>query len=60
MTIVHTVVGGTLTLTMLFWVGGWKLTLLTLLPMPLISVAMKKLGAMMHNVSMRLKKLLAR
>lgn len=49
MTIVHTVVGGTLTLTMLFWVGGWKLTLLTLLPMPLISVAMKKLGAMMHK-----------
>ena len=49
MTIVHTIVGGILALTMLFWVGGWKLTLATLLPMPLVSVAMSKLGGMLHT-----------
>lgn len=49
MTLVHTIVGGVLALAMLFWVGGWKLTLLTLVPMPLISIAMSKLGSQMHK-----------
>lgn len=48
MTLVHTMVGGVLVVTMMFIVGGWQLTLAALLPMPLITLAIRQLGRAMR------------
>ena len=48
MTLVHTLVGGVLVVTMMFIVGGWQLTLAALLPMPLITLAIRQLGRAMR------------